>query len=176
MMNLTFGELAETPIGPLSFIAGDEGIRRLAFMRLKQLKADGKYQDDEPSLKGLETIGTLINEVNEFLFGIRKDFSIDVDWHVAQGFESEVLEEIYQIPYGEVLTYGEVAKRLGKPNAARAVGRALSMNPIPIVIPCHRVIGADRRLVGYTAPEGLKTKTFLLQLEGHRVEGDRVTE
>lgn len=173
-MNLTFGELAETPIGPLSFVAGDDGLRQVSFMRLQQLKANEGFQDNGPSLKGLETIGTLLIEANEFLFGIRKKFSIDVDWDVLHGFEREVLQEVYEIPYGEVLTYGEVARHLGKPKSARAVGRALSMNPIPIVIPCHRVIGADKRLVGYTAPEGLKTKTFLLQLEGHRVEGDRV--
>ena len=173
-MNLTFGELAETSIGPLSFIAGDEGLRQASFMRLKQLKTGEEIQDTGPSLKGMEMIGTLLIEMNEYLFGIRMDFSVEVDWHVMQGFGREVLQEVCRIPYGDVLTYGDVARRLGKPKSTRAVGRALSGNPIPIVIPCHRVIGADKRLVGYTAPEGLKTKVFLLQLEGHQVQGDRV--
>lgn len=174
-MHLTFGELTETPLGPISFIAGDNGLQRMSFLPLKLLKAQGNYQEGDASLKGLETISALLVEINEFLFGIRKEFSVDVDWNVVQGFQREVLQLTYGIPYGEFLTYGEIAAALDKPGSARAVGRALSNNPIPIVIPCHRVIGADGYLRGYAAPGGVKAKSFLLELEGQKIEGGRVT-
>jgi len=77
-----------------------------------------------------------------------------------------------EIPFGQYLTYGGIAHQLGKPGAARAVGRALRDNPMPIVIPCHRVIGSDGRLVGYEG--GLDAKAFLLRLEGHNVASGRV--
>ncbi len=173
-MKLTFGELKETPIGPISFIAGDAGLRQVSFASLMHVKTAKNYIESEPSLEGLETIGTLLIEINEFLFGIRKSFSIDVDWSVIKGFQDEVLRITADIPYGELMTYGEIADRLGKPGSARAVGRALGSNPMPIVIPCHRVIGSDRKLRGYTAPEGIKTKAFLLEHEGHKIEDDRI--
>jgi len=83
-----------------------------------------------------------------------------------------VLEVTAEIPYGEVRTYSEMARLIGAPKAARAVGRALAQNPVPIIIPCHRVISADRGLRGYIG--GMERKAFLLRLEGHRVSKDGV--
>ncbi len=173
-MGLTFGELKDTVIGPISIVAGDEGLLRVAFKPLAQLKSEEYSQQEKPSLKGLETVGALLAEINEYLFGIRRIFSVDIDWEVMDGFQRDVLYLTAQIPYGEVLSYGEVADQLGKPKAARAVGGALGRNPMPIVIPCHRVIGSDHRLHGYTAPGGVETKRHLLRTEGHVVKGDRV--
>ncbi len=173
-MALTFGELTETPVGPISFVAGDHGLKRLAFIPLQTLKMKEGWVDSEPSLKGLETVGALLAELNEYFFGIRKSFSVPIDWAVLTEFQSQVLTITMEIPYGQVWTYGDISKRLGKSSAARAVGRALATNPIPILIPCHRVIGADRRLHGYSGPEGTATKAFLLQLEGVTVEDGRV--
>ena len=107
-----------------------------------------------------------------YLFGLRKTFSIRVDWEILDGFQRKVLNHTAEIPYGEVMTYGEIAQEIGQPCAARAVGRALGANPMPVVIPCHRVIGADRRLRGYIG--GLAKKKFLLTLEGHRIEDGRL--
>jgi len=171
-LDLTFGELTETPLGPISFFAGDEGLRRLAFSDLRTLKEQEKIGKGNPSLFGLETIGVLLTELNEYLFGIRKTFSVKIDWNVITGFQEEVLAYTSGIPYGQVKTYGEIAKALGKPGAARAVGKALGDNPIPIVIPCHRVVGADGALRGYT--NGLKTKSFLLNLEGLKIRNEKV--
>lgn len=172
-MGLTFAELTESPLGPISIIAGDDGLQRVAFTSLKLLKAKLDASENEPSFKGLEIAGTLLSEVNEFLFGIRTSFSVDIDWGVLEGFQRQVLELTAELPFGQLTTYGAIAKSLGKPGAARAVGRALGDNPMPILIPCHRVIGSDRSLRGYT--NGIKTKAFLLGLEGHLVDMDRVT-
>lgn len=173
-MSVTFGELKETFLGPISFIAGDKGLQRVAFKSLALLKSEEVFSQEEPSLKGLETVGTLLAEMNEYLFGIRREFTVDIDWGVLNDFQYQVLSQIAKIPYGDVWSYGEIAARLGKPKAARAVGLALSRNPMPIVIPCHRVIGSDHKLYGYSAPDGVQTKRQLLMIEGHTLEDDRV--
>lgn len=171
-MRITFGEITNENLGPISFAAGDGGLQRVNYGSLREFKAQERWGDSNPSLKGLEVIGTLLAEMNEFLFGIRKDFSILIDWESIPQFQRDVLQITASIPYGGWKTYGEIADQLGKPGASRAVGRALGSNPMPIVIPCHRVMGADKKLHGYL--NGLETKAFLLQLEGHQVEADRL--
>ncbi len=81
-------------------------------------------------------------------------------------FQIEALQKVYEIEYGRTLTYGDVAKQLDKPGASRAVGRANATNPMPIIVPCHRVLGSDGKLHGYGGPGGLETKAWLLRLEG----------
>ncbi len=169
----TYGELTDTPIGPISMLAGDQGLRRLAFCSLPELKTS-LVEDPSPSLKGVATIGALLAELNEYFFGIRKTFSVTIDSAVFSDFQSQVLQLALKIPYGSTMTYGDLARQLEKPGAARAVGRALAQNPIPIIIPCHRVIGADGNLHGYAAPDGVQTKAHLLTLEGHTIEDGRV--
>ena len=173
-MGLCYGEITESPLGAISLIAGDNGLQRLAFSSLKELKAACGESVEEPSLQGLETIGTLLSEINAYLFGLRKMFSIKIDWGVLPPFQLSVLQLASQIPYGEIRTYGELAKQLGKSGAARAVGKALGDNPIPIIIPCHRVVDSTGHLRGYSAPNGIQTKSFLLNLEGHQISGERV--
>jgi len=171
-LGITFGELTDTPVGVVSFVAGDAGLQKVSYQPLQMLKAELDLYETKPSFEGLEAIGLLLAEVNEYLFGIRKTFSVKIDWGVLEGFQRQVLSMTAEIPYGEVKTYGEIAANLGKPGAARAVGGALGRNPMPIVIPCHRVVGSGRRLVGYTG--GLTTKAFLLGLEGHAIEDGRI--
>ncbi len=173
-MGLTFGVLEQTSIGPISMIAGDQGLQRIEFAPLKSVKAGLQTDEGMPSLNGMDTISTMLAELSEYLFGIRKIFDVNVDWSVITGFQREVLQLTYNIPFGEVRTYGSLAKELGKPNAARAVGSALARNPIPIVIPCHRVVGTDRLLHGFAAPDGIKTKAFLLMLEGREIVDERI--
>ncbi len=173
-MGLTFGELKETKLGPVSFVAGDRGLQRLAFLTLSQLKDKENFTQEEPSLKGLETVGILLTEINEYLFGIRKTFSVEIDWRMMGDFQRQVLRLTTKIPYGDLLSYGELADRLGNPQAARAVGGALGRNPMPVIIPCHRVVGSDQKLHGYTAPGGIETKRQLLKIEGHTFNDDRV--
>lgn len=101
-------------------------------------------------------------ELFEYFNGQRKSFDLRMDI-IAPGFYKRVYEEVRKIPYGETATYGEIAKRLGRKNASRAVGRALNRNPLPILIPCHRVVGKGGRLTGFFA--GLAIKRQLLELE-----------
>jgi O-6-methylguanine DNA methyltransferase len=95
-----------------------------------------------------------------------------IDTSSLSPFERSVLEVVRKIPEGEVVTYGEVARRVGRPGAARAVGQALARNPFPLLIPCHRVVRSDGRLGGFSS--GPERKRMLLQEEGVEVEGDRV--
>jgi len=113
-------------------------------------------------------------QMEEYFAGQRKAFDLPLDWQSIQGFQREALLELLKIPYGEVRTYGEIARALGKPAAARAVGMALAKNPLPILIPCHRVVAASGHLTGFSAGDGLNSKAWLLQLEGHRVVSEKL--
>jgi len=171
-LGLTFSQLDETPIGTISFAAGDKGLRGVAFTTLQTFKILFNPHEPTPSLKGLEIVGTLMVEVNAYLAGIRREFSVEIDWDIIDGFQRQVLLETTAIPYGQVMTYGGLAQKLGKPGAARAVGYALAHNPMPIVIPCHRVIGSDRTVRGYIGGENIKA--YLLKLEGHSIRDHQV--
>ena len=115
-----------------------------------------------------ERTGEALRQIAEYLQGQRQVFDLPVDWSVLTHFQEQALRATYTIPYGQTTTYGAIAHALGKPRAARAVGRAEATNPMPLVIPCHRVLGADGGLHGYGAGKGLETKKWLLELEkGH---------
>jgi methylated-DNA-[protein]-cysteine S-methyltransferase len=101
-------------------------------------------------------------QISEYLAGERKEFSIPLSMEGSE-FVLKVWKEMAAIPYGEVRTYGELAKAIGRPGAARAVGQACNRNPIPLIIPCHRVVGTGGRLTGYAGGLGLKER--LLELE-----------
>jgi methylated-DNA-[protein]-cysteine S-methyltransferase len=103
-------------------------------------------------------------QLGEYFEGTRQHFELRLDRRLMTSFAREVLGATARVPFGQVATYGAVAKQIGKPKAARAVGAALGSNPIPIVVPCHRVIGASGTLTGYAG--GLDRKAFLLHLEG----------
>jgi methylated-DNA-[protein]-cysteine S-methyltransferase len=105
-------------------------------------------------------------QIWEYLDGKRREFTLTIDWSLLRPFQQAVLQVTFAIPYGETRTYSEIAQRIGNPRAARAVGRAQATNPMPLVIPCHRVIGLDGKLHGYGAGEGLPTKEWLLKMEG----------
>jgi O-6-methylguanine DNA methyltransferase len=116
------------------------------------------YRDDErtAAIKG---------QLRDYLDGTRHHFDLPIDWGKVPDFQAMVLRGAQQIPAGEVLSYGELARKIGRPTAARAVGRALGTNPMPIIIPCHRVVAADGSLTGYIG--GAAVKAHLLQLEGY---------
>jgi methylated-DNA-[protein]-cysteine S-methyltransferase len=104
------------------------------------------------------------NQLREYLDSKRKRFTIAIDWSMMRSFQREALLATFAIPYGQTSTYGEIAMQIGRPSSARAVGRAEATNPMPLVIPCHRVLGSDGKLRGYGG--GLDVKKWLLRLEG----------
>jgi methylated-DNA-[protein]-cysteine S-methyltransferase len=108
-------------------------------------------------------LAVVVQQMNEYLDGVRRDFALPLTVLGGTEFERAVWEQIAAIGYGETRTYGSIATSLGEPGAARAVGTACNHNPLPIVVPCHRVVGAGGKLVGFGG--GLHRKRFLLELE-----------
>jgi len=172
LLALTFGELRETPLGVISFVSSDLGIQQVKYCTLRVLKQVLKIGETQPSLNGLQTLGTFLGELNEFLNKRRKTFSVSIDWSKITGFQRDVLAFIVGIPYGGIFTYGEVAQQLGRPGGARAVGNALHSNPMQILIPCHRIVGSNGELRGYQG--GIEAKVYLLRMEGHQIDGNRI--
>ena len=147
----------DSPIGPLLLAADDHGLRFVWFSRgRKAVQPERAWEPDRGLLK--EPVKQLI----EYFEGKRREFEIPLAPH-GTAFQQQVWRALCDIPYGETTSYGELAKRIGNPNAVRAVGLANGSNPIAIVIPCHRVIGSNGSLVGYGG--GLPIKQALLALE-----------
>lgn len=140
----------ETPIGPLSLQADESAVSAMRF-------GAGGAQDASPLLDAAEA------QLREYFAGARRTFDLPLAPH-GTAFQQRVWTALRAIPYGETRTYGELAAAIGSPNASRAVGMANHRNPIPIIIPCHRVIGANGTLTGYAG--GLEIKRKLLALEG----------
>ena len=112
-------------------------------------------------------VGSPLQQVVEYFRGDRREFDLELDLTGASGFDVQVWTQMLRIPYGSQATYGELAERVGRPGAARAVGGAAHRNPIPLIIPCHRVVGSDGSLTGYGP--GLWRKRWLLDFEStHR--------
>lgn len=170
---LSYGELTETSIGPIGIYASSLGIARISFLECEVRKARDEQISD--SLKAFQFITQALTEIHQYLNGQLRGFSVPIDWGEMQSFQRKVLEFVARIPYGEVSTYGEIAAALNSPGAGRVVGSALARNPIPLLIPCHRVVGSDMKLHGFTAPEGIKVKEWLLRLEGVNIIKGRVS-
>jgi methylated-DNA-[protein]-cysteine S-methyltransferase len=113
-------------------------------------------------------------QILQYLEGDRVAFDLLLDWQSIYHFQKDVLQLTLNIPFGEVRTYGQLAAQLHKPGAARAVGAALARNPLPILIPCHRVVASNGHLTGYLGGKGIATKQWLLEREGQRVVGQKL--
>ena len=160
------GELNGTFLGDLRLAASDLGLVAVEWAD-SQMEFDWYLQRiDRPIESNAKKIAPYAKELREYLSGKRNAFTIPIDWSLFRPFQRDALQAVFRIPYGETCTYYDIAIEIGRPNASRAVGRANATNPMPIVIPCHRVIGRDGKLHGYGGGEGLKTKEWLLKLEG----------
>jgi methylated-DNA-[protein]-cysteine S-methyltransferase len=162
-----YDALPSTPFGPLFVAMSDQGITALGFddseedfvARLE--RRHHAHLERAPSY-----VASATAQLREYFSGVREHFDLALDLRSLTPFQRAVLVAIRQVPLGETISYGGLAQRIGKPGSARAVGRALGSNPIPIIIPCHRALAADGSLGGYSGRGGVRTKRTLLELEG----------
>lgn len=158
---------APTPIGSIWLALSEQGLVAVSlwndgagFRRWVVEMTGGEVMEDEAKT------GDAAAQIIAYLNGSRHTFDLPIDWSVMSRAQADILRLVQAIPYGQKRTYGDIARELGQPGAARAVGRANATNPMPLVIPCHRVVGSDGKLHGFSAPGGLETKAWLLRLEG----------
>ncbi len=155
----------DSPVGPVWIATTGTGICavRLGAGQPEDFFAWlARHISPDPPREDMGALTPALTQLREYFSRIRREFDLPLD---ARGtpFQRAVWTEVARIPYGATATYGEIARHMGKPRAARAVGAAMGANPLPILIPCHRVIGARGSLIGYAA--GLEIKAALLQLE-----------
>jgi methylated-DNA-[protein]-cysteine S-methyltransferase len=148
----------ETPIGVLTVLAGDRGVRQIGLGSVDLVMDVDAVEDCDEEVA---------IEIDEYFRGRRRRFTMPVDLSAVDvPFPRAVYETLQRdVCFGETVSYGELAEMAGRPGAARAVGNAMSRNPVPIVVPCHRVVAAGGRIGGYGL-SGVATKRFLLALEG----------
>lgn len=143
----------QSPIGVLTLVEADGALKELRF---------GEHAEPSEALQATPLLRKAEQELDEYFSGKRKAFTVPLKPE-GTAFQQAVWKVLLNIPYSETMSYGEVAKRIGNPKAARAVGMANHQNPLAIFYPCHRVIGANGKMVGYGG--GLPVKEFLLSLE-----------
>ncbi|MDK8626592.1 methylated-DNA--[protein]-cysteine S-methyltransferase [Corynebacterium appendicis] len=156
MDELQFHQI-ESPIGRIGLVVSQAGVAKVLF------ESDGI--DAERDRIGAHAVVPLAaHQLKEYFEGRRREFTVPLDYRFATDFRGHVLRELARVPYGETTTYRELAGKVGNPKAVRAVGGACAHNPLPLLVPCHRVLRADGGLGGYR--DGSETKRFLLELEG----------
>jgi methylated-DNA-[protein]-cysteine S-methyltransferase len=151
-----------SPLGALLLVAGEHGLRGIYFDEHRHFKgkgADWRYDPDHAALSAT------CAQLDEFFAGTRTSFDVPLDLH-GTPFQQAVWQELLAIPFGKTVSYGQHAQRVGKPQAARAVGAAIGRNPISIIVPCHRVVGSNGSHTGYAG--GLERKRDLLAFEARR--------
>jgi methylated-DNA-[protein]-cysteine S-methyltransferase len=162
----TFGfDYAQTPIGTLTLVASEAGLTHVFLPERGRGRSEGSLRK---ALAGCALIHDPIrlaetaHQIEEYFDGKRTAFSVDLDLR-GTSFQKRVWRELVRVPYGSTETYGKIARRIGRPGAARAVGAACGANPAAVIVPCHRIVGADGSLTGFGG--GLKMKENLLALE-----------
>ncbi|GAB3389229.1 methylated-DNA--[protein]-cysteine S-methyltransferase [Lysobacter fragariae] len=155
----------DSPVGPLLIAGNNDGLQLIEFHAPRHPMSGGPdwHEGDVAVLRQVQ------EQLGEYFAGERRDFDLPLAPR-GTDFQRQVWWELANIPFGGTISYSELATRVGRPTATRAVGAANGRNPLPIVLPCHRVIGADGSLTGFGG--GLPTKQFLLQLEGALPRGD----
>jgi O-6-methylguanine DNA methyltransferase len=163
---LFIGQTGDTPLGRLwiavserGLVAIEDGMRADQFHAYLQKRFKRMVTDDPGRVR------EAARQLQDYLAGNRAEFDLPIDWSVLTPFQQAALRATCAIPAGETRTYNQLADQIGHPRAARAVGRAEATNPLPLVIPCHRVVGTDGKLHGYGFGHGLETKTWLQKME-----------
>jgi len=148
----------DTPLGTLQIEATERGLCGIWF--------PSRSVNQGPTPGKNRVISLAKQELNAYFAGDLTTFSVPLDWQGTR-FQESVWQALLAIPYGKTVTYGDVARAIGRPRSSRPVGGAVGKNPLPIIVPCHRVVGSDRSLTGFTG--GLDIKIRLLELEGHSI-------
>ena len=158
-----------SPLGPIVIAATDQGLAGLWFAENQrhspvELTGPAAWPEDA----GHPVLQQASRQLGDYFAGRRSQFDLPLDLRCGTAFQQSVWQALLDISQGEVTSYGEVSRRIGKPTAVRAVGGAIGRNPISIIVPCHRVTGSSGALTGYAG--GLDRKTALLRLEGMLAE------
>lgn len=166
----TIGKLDNTPVGTIWVAASAVGLVSISLWDdeprfVTEVTRLTGHAPDLAAPPG-DIVTSALTELDAYLRGELRHFATPIDWAVTKPFQRQALELVCAVGYGRTSTYGAIAAQLGRPGAVRAVGQANATNPIPIIIPCHRILGADGKLHGYGARGGLETKAWLLRLEG----------
>jgi methylated-DNA-[protein]-cysteine S-methyltransferase len=146
----------DSPVGPIAVVATSTGVVGLGW--------DVDVVDPESSRSSQLVLDRAIEELDEYFAGRRRRFDVSVDRSARRGFRGQVLDALESVPFGVTVTYGELAARVGRPRAARAVGTAMATNPVAIIVPCHRVLPAGGGAGNYGG--GVEAKRLLLAMEG----------
>jgi methylated-DNA-[protein]-cysteine S-methyltransferase len=158
-------DFAETPVGTLLVATTERGLCRISFDPVLDREAESLAQAfGVRVLRATKPVDPVRRQLDEYFEGKRTAFELPIDLRRQAPFSRAVLARLARVPYGQVTTYGALAAEADRPKAARAVGTVMNRNPVPIVLPCHRVVGANGSLVGYGG--GLERKEQLLKLEG----------
>jgi methylated-DNA-[protein]-cysteine S-methyltransferase len=156
----------DSPIGPLLVAATRRGLVRVSFdqERHEDVLNELVVRISPRVLEAPTQLDEVRRELEQYFEGERREFELPLDWRLSRGFRCEVLRKLVRVPYGETATYAEMAIRAGRPRAYRAAGSACGSNPMPIVVPCHRVVPSGGGLGNYGG--GVDMKKYLLELEG----------
>ena len=165
----------KVPLGWMGLVGNENGVERIFLPGLKKEELRREILEEFPECReDTKFLRQSQKELTEYFSGRRRKFAFSLDLARATPFQKKVYDQMRKIPFGEVRTYEWLAKKIGHPRALRAVGGANGKNRWPVVIPCHRIVGRDGRLTGFSAPGGLALKARLLKLEGVAVEKNRV--
>jgi methylated-DNA-[protein]-cysteine S-methyltransferase len=156
----------DSPLGPLLIASTKRGLVRVAFPseRPDDVLDDLVVKVSPRVLEAPAELDEVRRELDQYFERERRGFELPLDWRLSHGFRSAVLHELLNVPYGETATYAEMAARAGNPNAYRAAGSACGANPMPLVVPCHRVVPSGGGIGNYGG--GVDIKKYLLELEG----------
>jgi methylated-DNA-[protein]-cysteine S-methyltransferase len=164
LLDIAYAEL-DSPVGQLTVASTPRGLVRIAFDHQSETFAEELADKLSPRvMRAPKRLDEVRRELDQYFEGRRQEFEVPIDWSLSHGFFRKVLKHTARIGYGSVGTYAEMARKAGSPRAVRAAGNALGSNPIPIVVPCHRVLRTGGGLGGYGG--GVDRKEFLLRLEG----------
>jgi methylated-DNA-[protein]-cysteine S-methyltransferase len=164
----------ESPLGRLAFVGTNKVIVRIYLPEESDAKLEAKIRKDYPEhmVRKLPTwLKDLAKHMREYFLRRReipRSYEKRIDWSQFPEFHRKVLSETFKIPFGRTQFYGDIAQKIRRPRSTRAVGKVLGSNPLPLLIPCHRVVGRQKNVGGFSAYGGLRTKDFLLDIEESR--------